>query len=75
MRRNVIAIQLQQFRFVFGKKIGDNNRGSVPFALSSNSALISSTLTLGYYRRYKMILKKKHTIVMQDETQRLSGPF
>lgn len=74
MRWNVIAIQLQQFRSVFGKKIGDII-GSVPFALSSNSALISSTLTLGYYRRYKMILKKKHAIVMLHETQRLSGPI
>lgn len=73
MRWNVIAIQLQQFRSVFGKKIGDII-GSVPFALSSNSALIFN-VNIGILSEIQNDLKKKHTIVMQHETQRLSGPF
>lgn len=74
MRWNVIAIQLQQFRSVLRKKIGDKIAG--PFRSHCHQTVhLSSTLTLGYYRRYKMILKKKHAIVMQHETQRLSGPI
>lgn len=74
MRWNVIAIQLQQFRSVFRKKIGDIIAGLFR-SHCHQTVHLSSTLTLGYYRRYKMILKKKHAIVMQHETQRLSGPF
>lgn len=68
MRWNVIAIQLQQFRSVFGKKIGDII-GSVPFALSSNSALIFN-VNIGILSEIQNDLKKKHAIVMQHETQR-----
>lgn len=64
MRWNVIAIQLQQFRPVFRKKIGDII-GSVPFALSSNSALIFNIVILS---KIQNDLKKKPTIVMQHET-------
>lgn len=71
MRWNVIAIQLQQFRSVFRKKIGDII-GSVPFALSSNGALIFNIVILS---KIQNDLKKKPTIVMQHETQRLSGTF
>lgn len=73
MRWNVIAIQLQQFRSVLRKKIGDII-GSVPFALSSNSALIFN-VNIGILSEIQNDLKKKHAIVMQHETQRLSGPF
>lgn len=64
MRWNVIAIQLQQFRSVFRKKIGDII-GSVTFALSSNSALIFNIVILS---KIQNDLKKKPTIVMQHET-------
>lgn len=64
MRWNVIAIQLQQFRSVFRKKIGDIIR-SVPFALSSYSALIFNIVILS---KIQNDLKKKPTIVMQHET-------
>lgn len=55
------------------KKIGDII-GSVPFALSSNSALIFN-VNIGILSEIQNDLKKKHAIVMQHETQRLSGPF
>lgn len=57
MRWNVIAIQLQQFRSVLRKKIGDIS-GSVPFALSSNSALIFN-VNIGILSEIQNDLKKE----------------
>lgn len=58
----------------FWKEDRRYNRGSVPFALSSNSALIFN-VNIGILSEIQNDLKKKHTIVMQHETQRLSGPI
>lgn len=79
MRWNVIAIQLQQFRSVFRKKIGDIIR-SVPFALSSYSALIFNIVILSKIqndlkkRNLQLLCNMKHNDY-QGRFEWFAGPL